>query len=353
MGQDYRHFSLEERCEIARLQAQGHSLRQIAAALDRAPSSVSRELKRNRGSDSYKPAMAEDRAKARRWTGSKLDRKEDLRAWVFQALGHGLSPEQVVGRLARQHGRKIISHETIYRFIYAQIARHKDYSWRNYLPRAKARRGFRGRKGGSPVKFIQNRIPLAQRPPEAEARAVPGHWEADLMLFAKYGQAVLTLHDRTSRILLGQRPPNKSAALVADVLGQIMAPLPGHLRKTITFDNGSEFAHHSKLHSLNLKTFFCDTHSPWQKGGIENAIGRMRRFLPRKTDLAQLSAEQFNTLIAIYNNTPRKCLDFNTPAEVFIKNLLHFKCESTFPPPRERRIRIAALQLEGFPYSAA
>ena len=334
MGQDYRHFSLDERCQIASLQAQGHSLRQIAAALDRAPSSVSRELKRNAGSQDYKPAMAEDRARARRWTGSMLDRKDGLRGCVFEALGHGLSPEQVVGRLKRERGHRIISHETIYRFIYAQIARHKDYSWRLYLPRAKAKRGWRGRKGGSSASFIANRIPLTERPREAEARSVPGHWEADLMLFSRYGQAVLTLHDRTSRILIGQRPPNKTAALVSDMLRQILQPLPGPLRKTITFDNGSEFAQHGKLHDLHLKTFFCDTHSPWQKGGIENAIGRMRRFLPRKTDLANLTDDQFNTLIAIYNNTPRKCLDYKTPAEVFCAQLLHFKCDSTFPPSR-------------------
>jgi IS30 family transposase len=329
MGQDYRHLSLEERCEIARLQAEGRSIRQIAAAVDRAPSSISRELKRNRGSTDYKPGMAEERARARRWTGSMLDRKQDLRRWVLEALGRGLSPEQVVGRLAREQGQKPISHETIYRFIHAQIARHNDYSWRNYLPRAKAKRGFRGRKGGSPANFIQGRISIACRPAEADDRSSPGHWEADLMLFAKYGQAVLTLHDRTSRILIGQRPPNKTASLVSTLLHDILQPLPHPLRKTITFDNGTEFAHHRKLHSLKLRTFFCDTHSPWQKGGIENAIGRMRRFLPRKTDLAALTDEQFNTLIAIYNNTPRKCLDFQTPAEVFCQQLLHFNCEST------------------------
>ena len=329
MGQDYQHISLEERCQIAGLQAQGHSIRQIAAALDRAPSSIARELKRNTGSQSYKPVMAEERARARRWTGSMLDRKEALRSCVFEALGRGLSPEQVVGRLAREHGQRLISHETIYRFIYAQIARHNDYSWRKYLPRAKARRGLRGHRGGSPANFIQGRISIASRPSEVNDRSNPGHWEADLMLFAKYGQAVLTLHDRNSRILLGLRPENKTAALVSDLLRNTLQPLPVSLRKTITFDNGTEFAHHGKLHSLHLKTFFCDTHSPWQKGGIENAIGRLRRFLPRKTDLAELTNEEFNTLMAIYNNTPRKCLDFQTPAEVFCKQLLHFGCEST------------------------
>ena len=334
MGHRYKHFSLEERCEIARLQAQGASIRKIAAALDRAPSSIAREVNRNTGSRiGYKPAHAEERAKARRWSGSKLDRDPDLRSDVLTRLSHGLSPEQVAGRLALENGRPVLSHETIYRFIYAQITRHNDYSWRYYLPRAKAKRGFRGRRGGSPANYIRQRLPLALRPVEALDRASPGHWEADLILFAKYGQAILSLHERASRILLAHRPANKTAPLIADSLHSIFAALPAELRQTVTFDNGSEFAHHFRLHDLDLKTFFCDPHAPWQKGGIENAIGRMRRFLPRKTDLATIDNDKFNTLITIYNHTPRKCLDFKTPAEVFFNQLLHFKCESTYRLP--------------------
>jgi transposase, IS30 family len=335
MGQNYQHFSLEERCEIARLHAEGLSIRKIAAALDRAPSNVSRELKRNTGAKiGYKPAHAEARAKARRWKGSKLDRKPELRGEVLTRLAHGHSPQQVAGRMALEAGKPVISHETIYRFIYAQIARHQNFAWRLYLPRAKSKRGFRGRKGGSPVRFIAQRCPIADRPPEANDRANPGHWEADLILFAKYGQAILTLHERTSRILLAQRPPTKAAAVIAASLAAVFASLPQPLRRTVTFDNGSEFARHFELYDLDLKTFFCDTHSPWQKGGIENAIGRMRRFLPRRTDLATIPDDQFNQLLAIYNHTPRKCLDFQTPAEVFFSQLLHFKCESTPPPSR-------------------
>ena len=335
MGQRYKHFSLEDRCEVARLQTEGRSLRQIAAALDRAPSSISRELRRNEGAKAYKPAQAEEQARARRWTGSKLERKRQLRNVVLKGLGNGLSPEQVAGRLKLENGCCLISHETIYRFIYAQIARHNDYSWRNYLPRAKAKRGFRGHRGGSPAKFIQQRVSIADRPAGINSRSIPGHWEADLILFAKYGQAILTLHERTSRILIAQRPANKTADLIAGQLRQVLQLVPQPLRQTVTFDNGTEFAHHFLLHDLALKTYFCDTHSPWQKGGIENAIGRARRLLPRKTDLAGINDHQFNALIAIYNNTPRKCLDFNTPAEVFIKQLLHFKCESTFRPAPE------------------
>ena len=156
------------------------------------------------------------------------------------------------------------------------------------------------------------------------------------MMFAKYGQAVLTVHERQSRLLLAIRLASKAAHLVAHHLGQLFGALPQRLRQTVTFDNGTEFARHRLLHRLQVDTFFCDPYSPWQKGGIENAIGRMRRFLPRKTDLATLKTTRFKAMIAAYNNTPRKCLDFRTPAEVF-SQVLHFECESTSPPSRGRR----------------
>jgi len=335
MPKRYAQLSVEERCEIARLQAEGRSVRQIATALDRAPSTIARELKRNSGSQvGYKPTYANQQARARRWSGSRLERKPDLRQAVIDRLAGGWSPEQVAGRMAREAGHPVISHESIYRFIHAQIARTKDYSWRRLLPRGKSKRGFRGRRGGSPVSFINGRISIAERPLEAADRNTPGHWEADLMLFAKYGQAILTLHERHSRLLIATRPPNKASAPIAQILHDLFAGLPPPLRQTITFDNGTEFARHHVLHHLALATFFCDPHAPWQKGGIENAIGRMRRFIPRKTDLATLSEDSFQALLAAYNNTPRKCLDYRTPAELFLDHLLHFKCESTCPPPR-------------------
>ena len=267
--------------------------------------------------------------------GGRLERDDDLRGRVLRGLAQGWSPEQVAGRLAREAGAPVISYETIYRFIYAQIARKKDYRWRHYLPRAKSKRGWRGRKGGSPARFIALRRSLAERSEEAADRGVPGHWEADLMLFRKYGQAVLTLRERQTRLLIGVRPPGKAAAPIARAIADILEPLPSQWRQSVSFDNGTEFARHHELHRLGIETFFCDTHSPWQKGGVENAIGRLRRGLPRKTDLAGLSDERFSELVRAYNNTPRKCLGYRTPAETFWSQLLHFKCESTFPLSRE------------------
>src|SRR5207253_4875681 len=172
--------------------------------------------------------------------------------------------------------------------------------------------------------------------PDAADRRTPGHWEADLMMFSKYGQAILTVHERKSRLLLAIRLVSKAAQGVARHLVRLFGTMPEPLRQTVTFDNGTEFARHHQLHSLAIETFFCDPYAPWQKGGIENAIGRMRRFMPRKTDLATLSNRRFRDLVAAHNTTPRKCLDFSTPAETFAQ-VLHFECESTSPPARGRR----------------
>lgn len=337
MGTRYDQITADERCAIARLQAQGRSKRQIAAALDRAPSSIAREVKRNGGRRvGYQPIYAHEQCRARRWTGSKLERNPALGKVVLGWLAQGASPEQVAGRLKRECGTKVISHETIYRFIYAQIARTNNYEWRHYLPRRKSKRGYRGCRGGSPAKHIAQRRPLSERPQTADDRKTTGHWEGDLMLFGRTrGPAILALHERHSRVLLALRTQSKEATPTARAMIDILAPLPPAWRQTITFDNDTAFAYHYRLHELDIQTFFCDPHSPWQKGGVENAIGRMRRTLPRKTDLATISNQKFLQLICAYNNIPRKCLDYQTPAEVFWNELLHFKCESSFRLPPE------------------
>ena len=198
-------------------------------------------------------------------------------------------------------------HESIYRFIYCQIARTKDYSWRLYLPRGKSKRGYRGRKGGSAIRLNPNRISIHERPKEVENRVSFGHWEADSLLFSIYGQAVLTLHERKSRLTLAQPVPNKSAAVVASALSNSLSPFPPALRQTITLDNGTEFAAHA---SYPLQAYFCDPHKPWQKGGIENANGRYRRYIPRKTDISTLKPEDFIEINALYTPPIKSCASF-------------------------------------------
>jgi transposase, IS30 family len=228
----------------------------------------------------------------------------------------GWSPEQIAGRLARLHGGTVISHESIYRFVYHRTAR-KDY-WNRPLPRRKHRRGRHGRRGGSSIHFIPQRVPVTERPAVATNRTEAGHWDAALMLFRTPGQAVLVAHERLSRLVRILRQPSKAAEPVLANLKALYRRLPRRLRRSVTFDNGSEFAlHHQFAAHLRLKTFFCDPHAPWQKGGVENAIGRLRRPLPRKTDLATITQRHLDELTNRYNSTPRKCLDFRTPQEVF------------------------------------
>ena len=221
---------------MARLRAAGRSVRQIAAGLDRSPSTVARELRRNGSkTQGYRPSYAQQQASARRWRGSRLDRDPLLREQVLARLGQGWSPQQVSGRFALESGGTVISHETIYRFIYAQLARAKNYNWRHYLPRAKSKRGWRGRKGGSPASFIAHRRPLSQRTAEADDRTSPGHWEADLMLFGNHGQALLVMQERHSRLLAAVRVPGKAAEPVAQAMAGLLAPFPPHWRRTVAF----------------------------------------------------------------------------------------------------------------------
>jgi IS30 family transposase len=279
----------------------------------------------------YQPAYAGNQAWARRWRGSRLERLPELQKQVLGRLSQGHSPEQVSGRLRLEQGGAVLSAESIYRFLYAQIRRTGDTDWRNYLPRRKYKRGYRrpGRDT-SPMRLIPQRVPLSERPLEVLERAVGGHWEADLMLFRRPGDVVLVAQERASRLLLVSHHPSKAATPIVEQLQRHFAALPAALRRSVTFDNGAEFSHHHRLHdSLQMQTFFCDKHAPWQKGGIENAIGRLRRALPRKAHPDLLCQQQIDSITRRYNHTPRKCLGYKTPAELFQAHLVHFKCEST------------------------
>ncbi len=220
MGRRYTQLTIDERWAIAHLHAAGRSIRQIAATLDRQPSTIARELTRNRSrTQGYQPRYADQQARARRWRGARLDRDPAWRHRVLAGLTQGWSPEQVAGRLAREARQRVISHESIYRFLYAQLTRTNDFAWRHYLPQAKSTRGWRGRTGRSPASFIAHRRPLADRPSAAADRQTPGHWEADLMLFRTAGQAS---SPSTSATLASSSPPARLAKPAAPI-----APRPG------------------------------------------------------------------------------------------------------------------------------
>lgn len=322
MGRQYDQLSLRERIEIYRLHSAGDSVRSIAASLDRSASTVSRELRRNSKptrswSGGYDAVRAQQLTQRRRsWDSRfKLARQPGLRELVRQRLAMGQSPEQIAGRLARDHGRTIISHEAIYRFIYHRSAQ-ADY-WHRLLPRRKSRRGRLGKRGGSPASFIHERRPIAERP-DIHDRQEPGHWEVDGMAFSVGGVSILLAVERTSRLMVVRRQVGRTATSVAANLKAALRSIPAQFRRTLTFDNGTEFALHYKVgKTLKCRTFFCDPHHPWQKGSVENAIGRLRRSLPRKTDTATLTPQRLRHIVQRYNDTPRKCLAFQTPNEAF------------------------------------
>ena len=225
--------------------------------------------------------------------------------------------------------------KAIYRFIYAQIARTNDGSWRHYLPRAKSKRGWRGRKGGSSALHIKDRVADRTAPRRRGRSPIPGHWEADLMLFAAYGQAILVVHERASRLLVLARQPDKAAAHRADNLAAMLEPLPTRLRQTITFDNGTEFAqHYTPADNSESKPSSAIPTAPGKKAASRTPSARMRRFLPRKTDLAALHPKDLKTS-SPPTITPHENALTSKPQLRSSLALLHFKCESTFPLSRE------------------
>jgi IS30 family transposase len=323
----YEQLDLKERIEIYRLHADGKSLRCIAAALGRSPSTLSRELKRNskpskKWARGYDPQRAQQLTLRRHARGRahKLERQPELREKVLQRLAQGWSPEQIAGRLALEPSGDRISYESIYRYIYWRSLSFNDTLHR-WLPRQKYRRGKRQPNSRWSKTSIVHRVSIHQRPAVVETRTRSGDWEADLMSFSKPGQFLLVTQERRSRRALLLRQQTRTAQSVADNLSALLEALPAGARQSITFDNGAEFSKHYLLSQrFGIQTWFCDTHSPWQKGGIENAIGRLRRQLPRNTDLDALPADQLARCLERFNDTPRKCLGFKTPNEVFFQH---------------------------------
>lgn len=323
----YEQLDLRERIEIYRLRADGKSLRFIAGVLERNVATISRELRRNgkaskKWSGGYDPQRAQDLMVRRHARGRahKLELQPELRKEVLQRLAEGWSPEQIAGRMARGPARQRISYESIYRYIYWRSWSFNQTLHR-WLPRRKGRRGRRRKNGRWSIESILDRVSIHERPSVVEERARSGDWEADLMSFSKPGQFLLVAQERRSRRALLVRQEARTAQSVADNLSAMVEAMPPCACQSMTFDNGSEFSKHYLLsRRFGIETWFCDTHSPWQKGGIENAIGRLRRQLPRKTDLNALSAHRLAGFLERYNNTPRKCLAFKTPNEVFLEH---------------------------------
>jgi len=222
--------------------------------------------------------------------------------------------------MAQGPGSDRISYESIYRYIYWRSGSFNETLPR-WLPRQKYRRGKRRQNGRWSTASIVDRASIHDRPAVVETRTRSGDWEADLRSFSKPGQFLLVAQERRSRRALLVRQKARTAQSVADNLSALVEAMPGLACQSITFDNGAEFSQHYLLsQSFGIQTWFCDPHSPWQKGGIENAIGRLRRQLPRNTDLDALPTHRLAICLQRYNDTPRKCLGFKTPNEVFLEH---------------------------------
>jgi transposase, IS30 family len=331
MGTHYSHLSEADRLSIQSLLLLGHSCRSIAATLGFSPSTISREIRRGSGQPfGYEARVGQFVARRRRRLASRQRRKlgNDLRSarWraVLAGLRRGWSPQQIAGRLRLMHSLDDpracsvrVSHETIYCAIYAmprgtlrtELVKLLRKSHSGRLPRARGTNRFTG---------IQDMTPIQLRPPEVAARTVPGHWEGDLIKGARNLSSVGTLVERTSRYLMLAQLDSASSSSVLDGFTRRLKTIPASLRKTLTYDQGTEMALHETLADrLHIDIFFCDPHSPWQRGSNENANGLIREYLPKGMDLSNLTQRDLSTIENALNHRPRKILGFRTPHEVF------------------------------------
>ena len=315
----YPHLTRSERDQIADMKAQGLGPTAIGKAIGRDKSTISRELRRNAHQDgTYRPVYAEGSYRYRRQRKAILEQDEPLRRFVLDRLAEGWTPEQISGWLERgiEIGLRVVSTETIYAFIFRSTQK-AGRLWR-YLTRRKASRGRRARRSKDK---IADKTHISERSEAADARQEAGHWEGDLVI-CRHNRPLLVLHERKTRLTIITRLASKSAAETMTAITDILTRLDPAMRRSVTFDNGTEFARHSMLKdALGLATYFCDAYASWQKGGIENANGRIRRWLPRQTDLDDLTDEDIQDIAMTLNLTPRKCLGFKTPAEAFLGSL--------------------------------
>lgn len=327
MGQ-YRHLDLDERRRLYQLRQSGRSVREAAQALGRHVSTLYRELKRNHHFDEepifrgYSPVLASDKARARRRRGFKIARAPALAAYVVEHLQAAWSPEQISGYLRRHRCLPHqVCHETIYQYVYSPEGK-RQCLWQ-LLPMARRKRRARYARKPRGIRIPEANT-LAQRPPEIGARTSFGHWEGDLIAFrAVHGKANLTtLVERRSRFTILCTNPSKHSNEVITGIERRLRSLPPPLRRSITFDRGTEFARYPRLASaLNIVSYFCQASAPWQKGSVENTNGRIRRFLPFDTDISAISDRQLQSMVDRLNDTPRKCLEYRTPREVLSEQL--------------------------------
>ena len=312
-----------EREEISRGVAAGLSGRAIGRVLGRDGSVVNREIARCGGRQAYRARAAQERAVRQRARPKlrKVEADPQLAELVSTGLAQGWSPRQISGRLVREHQDRSdwrVSAEAIYQALYCQARGQLRVHLAGCLRRGGTARVSRDRRRAIAAgrEAIPDKVLITERPAEAEDRAVPGHWEGDLIMGAGNRSAVITLVERSSRFLILQRVPyDHTADRVAILLGQAMGRLPALLRRSLTWDQGTEMARHARFSvATGIPVFFCDPHSPWQRGSNENTNGLLRQWMPKSTDLSVHSEADLDTIAYKLNNRPRQTLGWMKPS---------------------------------------
>ena len=317
-----RCLSFEEREEISRAIARGQSARAIAQALGRSHTTIAREINRCGGRRRYR-AHAADRVawrRARRSRPTKLELSPELRRVVEERLQDDHSPEQIAGWLRLHYPDNEamqVSHETIYRALYVQARGTLKRELARHLRRGRSRRYARSQSSkGQGQGKLTGMVMISERPPEVADRAVPGHWEGDLLMGGRTS-AIATLVERQTRYCqLVALPDGSGAVEVCDALKQSITTLPAQLRRSLTWDQGSEMSEHRRFSvESGVEVYFCDPRSPWQRGSNENTNGLLRQYFPKGTSLAGVGQERLDEVAEKLNGRPRETLGFATPAE--------------------------------------
>ena len=315
----YHHLTPIERGQIEALRREGLGVRRIAGAIGRAPSTVSRELRRNPVASGYDAARAQRRYHQRREECRPARRLEHRPLWdyVFEKIPQGWTPETVAGKLPvafADDKRMRVSHETLYRALYSD---ERMQCLIQSLPQARPKRRKRGQGKTRRGPSIPNRVGIAQRPAEVDARSRYGDWEGDTVVGANQKAFITTIVERKSLLLRARITPSKQAVEVANAVVDALIDLPTTWVRTITFDNGTEFAQHEQMTAiLHTEIYFADPYAAHQRGRNENTNGLLRRFLPKGTDLATITQEHLDHLVELINNRPRKTLGYKSANEL-------------------------------------
>jgi len=318
MARTFKHLSADERDHLAVLRGEGLGVNEIARRLNRNPSCISRELRRNVPpvhTGYYLPHRAQERYEIRNRQRAERPRLKSsrVRGYVTRQLKQGWSPELITGRLIKLWPKECLCHETIYDWIYKQ---RRDLI--PFLVKAHKKRQRRGYSRKHTKTHIPGRVSIKQRPKGVEQRKTFGHWEADTAVSRQSKAAISVLVERKSRISKIQKLKRKTARNMRSNLNRILSRVPKKMRKSITFDNGTENTEHLDVRKkVGVRTYFCEPFHSWEKGTVENTIGLIRRYLPKKTDFANVSNKTIKAIERRLNNRPRKCLGFSTPAEVY------------------------------------